>query len=134
MTPPSKRTPHLILPVRPFPKPRDGHYRYPKGAEDPKAAWKAWKFNVRLLARPQWGRGLIKGDIKIRVELYYMDWKIGDIDNIEGGIYDALETVCYKDDKRICDDRGLRYALSGKNEIRVWVAGMSGSAENMRFD
>lgn len=65
------------------------------------AEGKALKEDYQWQAKSQWKGKLITGDIDLRVELFFGDKRVRDIDNYNKLILDALTGIVWEDDSQI---------------------------------
>ena len=65
------------------------------------AEGKALKEDYQWQAKSQWKSKLITGDIDLRVELFFGDKRVRDIDNYNKLILDALTGIVWEDDSQI---------------------------------
>lgn len=80
---------------------------------------KAYKAHVALLARTS-GAVLLTGDISVRLDVY-RGAKRGDLDNKIKVVLDALQGICYADDKQIVEIHALRFDDKKNPRVEVQI-------------
>jgi Holliday junction resolvase RusA-like endonuclease len=110
----------FFVPGDPRPQGRPRAYRHGDGVgmyDDPKS--KAWKATVAQVAGLQRNRWCGEGPLKVTLEIFLpwtsakpqpnvLPWPsvkfkgMGDGDNYEKAVLDALNGICYKDDIQVC--------------------------------
>ena len=106
-----------IIPMRGRPKvrPRVASKRayMPKYYTDWKLALKSKLIAKR--AKP------MKGDVSLDIQFMFKDGRIGDIDNLAGGVMDAANGVLYIDDAQVAELRAVRYKKPAEDQIIIKV-------------
>jgi len=89
-----KRT--IILPT-PVPSKKNSRI-IAKGKSFPSAAYKRWEQDARWEARLQWQGMPLGGYVAIHIDAYGLR---NDADNLAASVLDALEGICYNNDRQI---------------------------------
>jgi crossover junction endodeoxyribonuclease RusA len=79
------------------------------------------KNGYRLLAKSQWKREPLEGDVEVYVNLFFKDKRKHDIDNYNKILLDSLSGIVWKDDEQI-QVIHISKAIDSKNpriEVRI---------------
>ena len=97
---------------------RRGTYNEPK--------YTAWKNDVAKVGASKLER--LDGDVDLVCRFTFANKVHGDLDNLVGGIMDALNGIAYKDDKQVkAINAGME--VTGENTIYVAVSSMEDVSE-----
>ena len=82
----------------------------------------AWKLDLknRLLAKRA---RRVKGAVELDIQFMFRGGRIGDIDNLAGGVMDAANGILYRDDKQVVELRAVKYDQSLEDQIIIKVRG-----------
>ena len=112
---------HFIVEQRPFPKQRPRSAAGKRPYMD--VGYVRQKSRFAQLARCAYGRPwpYLLGKVELNAVFRYKDQRTADIDNLAGGIMDALNGVVWKDDRQV--RRGMLAIETGcpKENIEVWI-------------
>ena len=82
---------------------------------------KATKESYIWQTKVQWKKGVLKGDIKLDIKLYFQDKRRRDWDNYHKIAMDALEGIVFEDDRQIQDVHVRKYLDKDNPRIEIYV-------------
>lgn len=114
----------LIFPdVRAVPKPRDGH----------RQVWNKRHKNfvgfleeMEWMARQMWRRDMIEGRLRVDTKITFGRNDHGDADNLHAAVLDALQDVCYENDKLVTQGSYELIIKKGKYRIECKLTPLNG--------
>lgn len=111
----------FTVPMRPFPKQR------PRSAAGKRPymdkGYVLQKVEFATLARAAYGKPFpfLLGKVEVSITFRYKDTRTADIDNLAGGVMDALNGILWKDDKQVRRGKLAIETACPRNEIEMWI-------------
>lgn len=68
----------------------------------------------------QWKNGIIKGEVAVRIDLFYSDRRKRDIDNPTKAILDSLTMIVFDDDSQVVDLHITKNVGEDRAEISIY--------------
>jgi Holliday junction resolvase RusA-like endonuclease len=104
----------------PYPPPVNRMYRHYNGRTVLSAEARQYKRDVALIASARGCGEPLEGDVVVTMHIY-RPRRVGDLDGRIKALLDALQGVCYLDDKQVCELHAHRHEDKARPRVEVSV-------------